>query len=99
MSKEIIEKLDAIEASTLAKAEEIAAKANESVEAAKAELTEKVATLEAKVASLNAPSIIRPILKTVRGDVNRAVREQLKDYANGGKSFEKELKMFADESQ
>jgi HK97 family phage major capsid protein len=99
MSKEIIEKLDAIEASTLAKAEEIAAKANESVEAAKAELTEKVATLEAKVASLNAPGIIRPITKSVRTDVNRAVREQLRDYANGGKSFEKELKMFADESQ
>jgi HK97 family phage major capsid protein len=99
MSKEIIEKLDAIEASTLAKAEEIAAKANESVEAAKAELTEKVATLEAKVASLNAPALIRPIAKSVRQDVNRAVREQLKEYANGGKSFEKELKMFADESQ
>ena len=99
MSKEIIEKLDAIEASTLAKAEEIAAKANESVEAAKAELTEKVATLEAKVASLNAPALIRPIAKSVRTDVNRTVREQLKEYANGGKSFEKELKMFADESQ
>lgn len=99
MSKEIIEKLDAIEASTIAKAQEIAAQANESVEAAKAELTEKFATLEAKVASLNAPAIVRPILKTVRGDVNRAVREQLKEYASSGKSFEKELKMFADESQ
>lgn len=99
MSKEIIEKLDAIEAQTLAKAEEIAAKATEAVESAKAELTEKVATLEAKVASLNAPGIIRPIAKSIRTDVNRAVREQLRDYAAGGKSFEKELKMFADESQ
>ena len=99
MSKEIIEKLDAIEAQTLSKAEEIAAKANEAVEAAKAELTEKVATLEAKVASLNAPGIIRPITKSVRADVNRSVREQLREYAASGKSFEKELKMFADESQ
>ena len=99
MSKEIIEKLDAIEAQTLAKAEEIAAKAAEAVEAAKSELTEKVATLEAKVAGLNAPAIVRPIAKSVRTDVNRAVREQLKEYANSGKSFEKELKMFADESQ
>jgi len=99
MSKEIIEKLDAIEASTLAKAEEIAAKANESVEAAKAELTEKVAALEAKIATVQAPAIQRPIAKSVRQDVNRAVREQLKAYANSGRTFEKELKMFADESE
>lgn len=99
MSKEIIEKLDAIEAQTLAKAEEIAAKANEAVEAAKIELTEKVAALEAKVASVQAPSIIRPTAKSVRQDVNRNVREQLKAYANSNKGFEKELKMFADESE
>lgn len=99
MSQQILEKLDAIEASTLARAEEIAAKAAETVEAAKAELTEKVATLEAKVASINAPEIIRPIAKTVRQDVNRSVREQLKGYVEGGRIAERELKLFADESQ
>lgn len=49
MSKEIIEKLDAIEAQTLAKAEEIAAaKVAEAVDAAKGELADKVSALEAK---------------------------------------------------
>jgi HK97 family phage major capsid protein len=99
MSKEIIEKLDAIEAQTLTKAEEIAAKANEAVEAAKAELTEKVSALEAKIATLNAPEIIRPIAKTVRQDVNRSVREQLANFYKSGKHLEKELQMFASEDQ
>lgn len=99
MSKEIIEKLDAIEAQTLVKAEEIAAKANEAVEAAKAELTEKVSALEAKIATLNAPEIIRPLTKTVRQDVNRSVREQLANFYKGNKQIEKELQMFASEDQ
>ncbi len=99
MSKEIIEKLDAIEAQTLTKAEEIAAKANEAVEAAKAELTEKVSALEAKIATLNAPEIIRPIAKSVRQDVNRSVREQLANFYKSGKQLEKELQMFASEDQ
>lgn len=99
MSKEIIEKLDAIEAQTLTKAEEIAAKANEAVEAAKAELTEKVSALEAKIATLHAPEIIRPLAKTVRQDVNRSVREQLANFYKSGKHLEKELQMFASEDQ
>lgn len=94
--KEIIEKLDAIEASTkeTAKAEAVSA-----AEAIKVELDEKVAALEAKIASVQAPSIIRPIAKTVRSDVNRSVREQLSSFYKGGKMLEKELAMFADESQ
>ena len=94
--KEIIEKLDAIEASTkeTAKVEAVAA-----AEAIKTEFAEKVAALEAKIASVQAPAIIRPIAKTVRTDVNRAVREQLVSFYKGGKMLEKELKMFADESQ
>lgn len=94
--KEIIEKLDAIEASTkeTAKAEAVSA-----AEAIKTEFAEKVAALEAKIASVQAPSIIRPIAKTVRTDVNRAVREQLASFYKGGKMLEKELSMFADESQ
>lgn len=94
--KEIIEKLDAIEASTkeTAKVEAVAA-----AEAIKTEFAEKVAALEAKIASVQAPSIIRPLAKTVRTDVNRAVREQLASFYKGGKMLEKELSMFADESQ
>lgn len=97
--KEIIEKLDAIEASNVAAVEAVKAEAVAAVEAAKAEMSEKVAALEAKVATVQAPAIIRPIAKTVRSDVNRAVREQLSGFYKSGKQLEKEIKMFADESQ
>ena len=99
MSKEIIEKLDAIEAANTAKIEEVTSQAQASVEAVKAEFQEIVSALEAKVASVQAPTIIRAPHKTVRGDVNRAVKEQISAYYKGGRNVEKELKMFADESQ
>lgn len=99
MSQVILEKLDAIEQSTIAKAEEAVTKAAEVAEAVKAEVNEKIAALEAKVASVQAPEIIRPIAKSVRQDVNRSVREQLASFYKGGKQIEKELKMFADESE
>lgn len=99
MSKEIIEKLDAIEAANTAKIEEVTSKAQASVEAVKAEFQELVSALEAKVASVQAPSIIRAPAKTVRTDVNRAVREQLAQFHKSNNRVEKELKMFADESQ
>lgn len=97
--KEIIEKLDAIEASNVAAVEAVKAEAVAAVEAVKAEMTEKVAALEAKVATVQAPGIIRPVAKTVRQDVNRHVREQLSAFYKGSKMVEKELSMFADESQ
>ena len=90
MSQVILEKLDAIEQSTLAKVAE-------AVETVKAEFGEKVAALEAKVASVEAPAIIKPIAKSVRQDVNRKVKEQIKEYLGGKSQFEKELKMFDDE--
>ena len=99
MSKEIIEKLDAIEAANTAKIEEVTSQAQASVEAVKAEFQEIVSALEAKVASVQAPTIIRAPHKTVRGDVNRAVKEQIAAYYKGGRNVEKELKMFEDESQ
>lgn len=98
MAKEILEKLDAIEASNAAKIEEVTATATAAVEAAKAEMTEKVAALEAKISTIAAPSIVK-IAKTVRGDVNRAVREQLSSFYKSNARVEKELKIFADESQ
>jgi HK97 family phage major capsid protein len=69
------------------------------VEAVKAEFQEIVSALEAKVASVQAPAIIRPPAKTVRTDVNRAVREQLSQFYKANNRVEKELKMFEDESQ
>jgi HK97 family phage major capsid protein len=100
MSEKIFEKLDEIQSSMLGKAEGVAeSKAVEIAEAVKAEVNEKLATLEAKIASVNAPEIIRPLAKSVRADVNRSVREQLSSFYKGGKQLEKELVMFADESQ
>ena len=98
MSKEIIEKLDAIEAKQAESIVAVEAKIPAAVEAVKAEFSEMVAALEAKVATVQAPAVIKPE-KTVRGDVNKSVREQLKAVVNGKSSFEKELKIFADEAQ
>ena len=98
MSKEIIEKLDAIEAANTAKIDEVTTQAQAAVEAAKAEFAEKVSALEAKVASVQAPAIIQ-IAKTVRSDVNRSVKEQLTQFYKANNRVEKELKMFADDSQ
>ena len=95
--EKIIEKVDAIEASNLAKIEEVKAAAAAKVEEAKAEFAEKVAALEARVSEMGS-TIIRPAAKSVRQDVNRSVREQLSKFMKKGK-FEKELQVFADESQ
>ena len=95
MSQQIIEKLDAIEASNESKIQEVKTEAVAAVEAVKAEMAEKLATIEARVSEINlAPSIIKPA-KSVKEDVNRMVREQLKKFAKKG-SMEKELKMFED---
>ena len=98
MSQVILEKLDAIEAKQAESIVAVEAKIPAAVEAVKAEFSEMVAALEAKVASVQAPAVIKPE-KTVRGDVNKSVREQLKAVINGKSSFEKELKIFADEAQ
>ena len=98
MSDKIIEKLDAIEASNESKIQEVKTEAVAAIEAAKAEMDEKLETIKARVAEINtAPSIIKPA-KSIKEDVNKMVREQLKKFAKKG-SMEKELKMFEDESQ
>jgi len=99
MSQAIIEKLDAIEAKQIEAVSAVEAKIPEAVEAVKAEMAEKISALEAKIASVPAPAVIRAPHKTVRGDVNRAVREQLTSFYKGNNRVEKELKMFEDESQ
>ncbi len=99
MSQAIIEKLDAIEAKQIEAVSAVEAKIPEAVEAVKAEMAEKISALEAKIASVQAPAIIRAPHKTVRGDVNRAVREQIATYYKAGRQGEKELKMFEDAGQ
>jgi predicted phage gp36 major capsid-like protein len=99
MSKEIIEKLDSIEAAQAAKIQAVEAAIPAAVEAVKAEFSEMVSALEAKVASVQAPVIHKEKAKSVRQDVNRHVREQLKEIASGKSTFEKQLQIFADESQ
>jgi HK97 family phage major capsid protein len=99
MSKEIIEKLDAIEAKQAESVAAVEAKIPAAVEAIKAEFSEMVAALEAKVSSIEAPALHKPVAKTVRQDVNRNVREQLSTFYKGNNRVEKELQIFADESQ
>jgi hypothetical protein len=99
MSQVILEKLDAIEAKQAESIVAVEAKIPAAVEAVKAEMQEMVSALEAKVASIQMPEFIRTPAKTVRQDVNRSVREQLSDFYKGSNRVEKELKIFADESQ
>ena len=98
MSEKIIEKLDAIEAATVAKIEEGKAEAVAKVQEAVVSFEEKVAALEAKVASIQAPALVKTY-KSISEEVNRSVKEQLKSFVKGDAKVQKELKMFADESQ
>jgi HK97 family phage major capsid protein len=99
--KEVIEKLDAIEATNVAKIEEVktAIETNvaEKLEVTKSEINEKVAALEAKISEMGATPVIKTY-KSITSEVNRNVKEQLRDFYQKGNKLEKELKMFADES-
>ena len=99
MSQVILDKLDAIEAKQAESIVAVEAKIPAAVEAVKAEMAEMVAALEAKVAAIPAPAVHKEKAKSVRQDVNRSVKEQLKAIAEGKNSFEKQLQVFADESQ
>jgi HK97 family phage major capsid protein len=99
MSKEIIEKLDAIEAKQAESIVAVEAKIPAAIEAVKAEMSEMVAALEAKVAAIPAAAVHKEKAKSVRQDVNRSVKEQLKAIAEGKNTLEKQLQVFADESQ
>jgi len=97
-----MEKLDAIEAQSVAEI----AKVNEAVavqvaaveEKLTQEFAEKVAALEAKVADIKSPSIIK-LEKTVTSDVNKRVREALSTFVKGSGRHEKELALFSDEAE
>ena len=105
MSEKIIEKLDAIEASNAEQIEAVKAEVKTELEQAKADVEatklsfeEKVAVLETKVAEINATPVIKTY-KTIASEVNRSVKEQLREYIKGSGRVEKSIKMFADEGQ
>lgn len=92
--EKVLEKVDAIEAKNLSKIDEVKTEVAQTVESAKAEIAEKMAALEAKVSAIHVPEIIRAPAKTVRGDVNRKVREQLAGFAKGNGRVHTELKLW-----
>jgi hypothetical protein len=98
MSEQIIAKLDEIEAQTVAKIEEGKIETTKLVDEKVASFEEKVANLEAKISQLGATPSIKTY-KTISQEVNRSVKEQLKSFVNGEAKIQKELKMWADESQ
>ena len=95
----VLEKVDAIAVSNESKIEAVKAEVATTVESAKAELTEKFAALEAKVSAIQMPEYIRTPHKTVRGDVNRRVREQLASFTKGNSRVQTELKMWESDDQ
>jgi HK97 family phage major capsid protein len=98
--EKILEKVEAIETAQLMKLDEVKSEVAATVEAAKSEVNEKMAALEAKVASISAPELIRAPHKTIRGDVNRRVREQLAGFAKqSGAKLHQELKLWESEDQ
>ncbi len=98
--EKILEKVDAIEASNISKIEEVKSEVATQVEAAKVEIEEKFNALEAKVSSIQIPEFIRAPHKTVRGDVNRRVREQLAAFTKQtGNKMHTELKLWESEDQ
>ena len=95
----VLEKIDGIAVQNETKINEIKTEVNTIVESAKTEMTEKVAALEAKVASIQMPEFIRAPHKTVRGDVNRKVREQLSTFYKNGAKLHTEIKLWEDVSE
>jgi len=91
--KEVIEKLDTIEATQIAKIEEVKAEVAQTVESAKAEFAEKVAALEAKISEVQAPAIVTTY-KSLTQELNRSVKEQLRDFVKNANHVEKEVKVF-----
>lgn len=99
MLDKVLEKVDAIEQSNLAKIEAVKASVATTIEAAKSEMVEKFSALEAKVAAIHIPAFIQSPAKTVREDVNRDVKSQLREYTKSAGRNRQELKIFASEDQ
>lgn len=92
----VLEKVGAIEETQKSEIAAVKEEMKATVEAVKGEISEQIVALEAKVAS--APSIIhRP--KSIREDVNRMVKEQIKGFLTNNGKIEKEIKMFESDDQ
>lgn len=104
MSMELVlEKVDAIEAKQDAALEavktSVEATVTEKIEALEGKMADTVAAFEAKVASVKFGNTLVSPEKTVRGDVNKRVREQLSAFYKGNARIEKEISLFEDDSQ
>lgn len=97
--EKVLEKVDEIKASNLEEIAKVETKVSETVESVKAEFSEKVAALEAKVSAIQIPEIIRAPAKTVRQDVNRMVKEQLRKFYQENKRVHQEIKLFESTDQ
>ena len=102
MSDQIIAKLDEMEANQAVKIEEVKSavetSVTEKIEAVKTETQEKLAVIEARLAEIGATPTIKTY-KSIGQEVNRSVKEQLKAFVAGEAKIQKELKLWADESQ
>jgi hypothetical protein len=102
MSEQIIAKLDEMEANQSVKIEEVKTSVetsvNEKIEAVKNETAEKLAIIEAKFSQIGATPVVKTY-KSVSQEVNRSVKEQIRDFYKAGRQVEKEIKMFEDEAQ
>ena len=98
--EKVLEQVDAIEAKQDAKIAEakqsVEAVISEKVDAVRAETEEKLAAIVAKLSEIGATPTVKTY-KTVSAEVNRSVKEQLRDFYKNGSKLEKEIKMFADE--
>jgi hypothetical protein len=98
--EKVLEQVDAIEAKQDAKIAEaksaVEAVISEKVDAVKTETQEKLAAIEAKLSEIGATPTVKTY-KTISAEVNRSVKEQIRDFYKSGSKLEKEIKMFADE--
>ena len=83
--QQVIEKLDAIEQANQAKIAE-------AVEIVKSEFAQQLSALEAKIAEVQAPAIISAPAKTIKSEVNRSVKSQLKEFVGKTNNLEKEIR-------
>lgn len=101
--EKILEKVDAIEAKQEGVLESvktsIETSVSEKIETLKGEFADTVAALEAKVASAKFANIITNPAKTVQEDVNKMVKEQLRDFYKNGAKVEKEIKLWESADQ
>jgi hypothetical protein len=102
MSEQIIAKLDEMEANQSVKIEEVKSavetSVTEKIEAVKTETQEKLAVIEARLAEIGATPTIKTY-KSIGSEVNRSVKEQIRDFYKGNSRVEKEIKMFEDAGQ